>query len=206
MTARERAAAALFASCLAAGVLAGFALHSARRPAAAVVFPRPSRALTGDAVWPAGDRRAPAFALRDQRGRLVSLAAQRGHPVLLTFMDSRCRLICTLEGPQIAAILRRAGRRVRLLVVSVNPWEDTAGTSVRAGGRYGFTGRWHWLRAAPAVLRPVWRAYGIDVLRTTGDVSHSTALYVIDGRGYERAGFNFPFPQRQVVRDLRALA
>ncbi|HEY7073855.1 MAG TPA: SCO family protein [Solirubrobacteraceae bacterium] len=206
MTRAGRAAALLIGSCLAAGVLAGVALHSARRAPAAVVFPRPSRALTGDAVWPAGRRRAPAFALRDQRGRLVSLAGQRGHPVLLTFMDSRCRLICTLQGPQIAAILRRAGRGVRLLVVSVNPWEDTAASSVRAGARYGFAGPWHWLRAAPAALRPVWRAYGIDVIRTTGDVSHSTALYVIDRRGYERAGFNFPFPQRQVARDLRALA
>ena len=204
MTARERAAAALIGSCLAAGVLAGFALHSARR-APALVFPRPSRALTGDAVWAAG-RRATGFRLRDQRGRLVSLAGQLGHPVLLTFMDSECRLICTLQGPQIASILRLAGRDVRLLVVSVNPWEDTAASSVRAGARYGFTGHWHWLRAAPAALRPVWRAYGIDVIRTTGDVSHSTALYVIDRRGYERAGFNFPFPQRQVARDLRAVA
>jgi cytochrome oxidase Cu insertion factor (SCO1/SenC/PrrC family) len=120
-------------------------------------------------------------------------------------MDSRCRLICTLQGPQIASILHRAGRGTRLLVVSVNPWEDTAASSARAGARYGFAGAWHWLRGTPAALRPVWRAYGIDVIRTTGDVSHSTALYVIDRRGYERAGFNFPFPQRQVVRDLRAL-
>jgi cytochrome oxidase Cu insertion factor (SCO1/SenC/PrrC family) len=205
MSARERAAAALIASCLAAGVLTGFALHSARR-APAVVFPRPSRALTGDAVWPASRRPAPGFALRDQRGRRVSLAAQRGHVVLLTFMDSRCKLVCTLQGPQIASILRRAGRAVRLLVVSVNPWEDTAASSALAGARYGFAGRWRWLRGSVAALRPVWRAYAIDVIRTSGDVSHGTALYLIDGRGYERAGFNFPFPQRQVVRDLRALA
>jgi cytochrome oxidase Cu insertion factor (SCO1/SenC/PrrC family) len=37
---------------------------------------------------------------------------------------------------------------------------------------------------------PVWRAYRIAVLQTkSGDIAHSDAFYVIDRRGYERAGF-----------------
>jgi cytochrome oxidase Cu insertion factor (SCO1/SenC/PrrC family) len=168
----------------------------------------PTRALTGDAVWAAGERPAPPLALRDQSNQLVSLAGQRGHAVLLTFMDSHCRLICTLQGPSIAQVLRRthAHGHVTLLVVSVNPWEDTAASSAAAGRRYGFPGDWHWLRGTPAEMSSIWRSYGIAVQWSSDDVSHSTAIYLIDGRGYERAGFNFPFPQAQVERDLRELA
>ena len=137
----------------------------------------------------------------------MSLAGQRGRVVLLAFMDSHCKLICKLEGPTIHSALKRVapGTPVSLLVVSVNPWEDTAASSRAAAARWGLTRDWHWLRGSPAQLRPVWRAYRIVVRRTTGDVSHSTAIYLIDGRGYERAGFNYPFAAGHVARALRAL-
>ncbi len=205
------ATARLLAASLLAGVLIALLLRPSPSAAPAPVSLAgavPARALAADAVWPPGQRAAPTFTLRDQSNRLVSLAGQRGHPVLLTFMDSHCRLICTLQGPSIAHVLRRLGpgSGVTLLVVSVNPWQDTAGSSAAAGARYGFSGRWHWLRGSPADLRRVWSSYGIGVRFANGDVNHSTAIYLIDGRGYERAGFNFPFRQSQVVRDLRRLS
>jgi protein SCO1/2 len=209
-----RATALLGTACLATGVAGALVLRAVgvgRAGGAAppvFVHSLPTGALQGDAVWPPGRRPAPQFALRDQSNRLVSLSGQRGRAVLLTFMDSRCKFICTLQGPAIARVLRRVGARrpVTLLVVSVNPWEDTAASSTAAGARWGFGGDWHWLRGSPARLRPVWRAYEIEVARAEGDVNHSTAIYLIDGRGYERAGLNYPFPPDAVVRDLRALA
>jgi protein SCO1/2 len=198
----------------ATGATGALALHRAGVPHPhAVTTPiashaPPAGALRGDATWAPGRRLAPAFALRDQAGRQISLRAQRGHPVLLAFMDSHCRFICTLEGPTISDALRRvgAGRRVTLLVVSVNPWQDTAASSRAAAARYGLTGDWHWLRGSPAELRAVWRGYGIEVARTAGDVSHSTAIYLIDRRGYERVGFDSPSAPDQLARDLRRLA
>lgn len=208
-----RATALLLGACLATGSLVGFLIHLGDRrssgPAASVLtVPAPAGGLQGDAVWAPGRRPAPPFALRDQSNRLVTLAGQRGRAVLLAFMDSRCKLICTLEGPALRRVLQRAGagRPVTLLVVSVNPWEDTTASTRAAGARYGFGGDWHWLRGSPARLRPLWRAYGIAVVRAADDVNHSTAIYLIDGRGDERAGFDFPFPAAQVARDLRRLA
>jgi cytochrome oxidase Cu insertion factor (SCO1/SenC/PrrC family) len=208
-----RATALLIAGCLAAGAAGGVALHGLTappaRPAAEAAAPAlPAQALAADITWPPGRRPAPSFALHDQAGRLVSLASRRGHPVLLTFMDSQCKLICTLEGPAIGRALRHATvpRGVSLLVVSVNPWEDTAASTRLAGERYGFGGDWHWLRGTPDELRRVWSAYAIGVRRTSGDVNHSTAIYLIDGHGFERAGFNFPFGQRRMERALSALA
>lgn len=209
-----RATVLLIAASLGVGVVLALALRSSLAPRSGgaathtLAGQLPTHALAGDAVWGAGQRPAPPLTLHDQSGRLVSLAGQRGHAVLLTFMDSHCKLICTLQGPSIAQVLRHAHApgRVTLLVVSVNPWEDTAASSAAAGARYGFPGDWHWLRGTPAELRSIWRAYGIGVQWSSDDVSHSTAIYLIDRRGYERAGFNFPFPQAKVERDLRELA
>lgn len=199
----------LATACVAAGVAGGLALHSRGAQHAPAMQPASVAAggLRGDAVWARGRRRAPPFVLRDQSNRLVSLSAQRGRAVLLAFMDSHCKLLCTLEGPAISRVLRhvRTGP-VTLLVVSVNPWEDTAASSRAAAAGWRIRGDWHWLRGSAGELRSIWRAYGIEVRKTAGDVNHSAAVYLIDGRGFERAGFNFPFPGREVTRNLRLLA
>ncbi len=208
-----RATTLLIGACVAAGAVGGVALHRlssapAHRGARAAAPVLPAQALAADINWPAGSRPAPGFALRDQSGRLVSLAGRRGHPVLLTFMDSHCKLLCTLQGPAIGRAVRTAPvpRGVSLLVVSVNPWEDTAASTRLAGERYGFAGDWHWLHGTPAQLRRIWSAYGIGVRKTPGDVNHSTAIYLIDRHGFERAGFNFPFERRRMARALKTLA
>jgi protein SCO1 len=205
------ATAVLVAVCAALGAAGALLLRPTKREVPqAVAGVRPvGPALQGDAVWAAGARAAPGFALHDQHGQLVSLSGQRGRTVLLAFMDSHCKLLCTLEGPTIHQILDRLGaasRRVSLVVVSVNPWEDTAASSRQAAAQWGFGGRWHWLRGTPTELQPVWHGYDIEVVKAQGDVNHSSAVYLIDGRGYERAGFNYPFPAGEVARDLRRLA
>jgi protein SCO1 len=202
----------LVAACAAVGVAAGLVLrpfpHEATPATASVAGEAlPSDAFRADATWPAHTRPAPPFALHDQNGRLVSLAGQRGHKVLLAFMDSRCKLICTYEGPMIAKARRELAPHTALtvLVVSVNPWQDTPASTRQVAARWHLGGDWHWLRGSASQLRPIWNSYGIAVVRTTGDVSHSTAIYLVDGSGYERAGFNWPFTAPAVVRRLRAL-
>lgn len=201
----------LVTTCLCLGAGGALALRSLRggQDAAPVALQPVRPALAGDAVWKAGKRPAPGFSLRDQDGRLVSLASQRGSVVLLAFMDSHCRLLCTLEGPTIHRALGKLGAAapdVRLLVVSVNPWQDTVASSRRAGAHWGFSGRWVWLRGPPSQLETVWRNYRIDVQQAFGDVNHSSAVYLIDREGNERAGFNYPFPANAVASDLRKLA
>ena len=206
-----RETALLLAVCVATGVAGGFALHAlgTHPRAASEALPAASaNGLVGDAVWPAGARPAPPFVLHDQSDRSVALSGQHGRAVLIAFMDSHCTRDCKLEGPVLRDALRQAGSRrpVTLLIVSVNPWQDTAASSRGAAARYRLGGDWHWLRGSLAELRRVWRAYAIEVVRTPSDVNHSTAIYLLDGRGYERAGFNYPFEASQVARDLRRLA
>src|SRR5687767_14836715 len=67
---------------------------------------------------------APNFRLRDQDGRLVSLADQRGRWVLMTFLYTWCPDVCPVIAGNLNQALRspaakRAGLRV--LSVSVDP-------------------------------------------------------------------------------------
>lgn len=158
-------------------------------------------------VWPAGTKRAPAFRLRDEQGRLLSLAGARGQVVLLTFMYSRCRETCPLEGRMLSAVEHRLGAtRSLLLVVSVDPGGDTPATIRRFVRRAGLAGtRWHWLVGSKAQLTPVWRAYRIEV-QAGRAIGHSSALYLLDRRGYERSGYAIPFMPRLVAADVRLLA
>jgi cytochrome oxidase Cu insertion factor (SCO1/SenC/PrrC family) len=188
------------------GVLIGIVIHDQTSGSAS---PKPPSEFRGQAIWPAGLRRAPNFALPDQAGRSTELSALRGRPVILAFFDSRCHEQCPLEGRALAAGLRGLPRadRPALLVVSVDPWGDTPGSARAAIARWGLAGSdWHWLLASRARLARVWSAYRIEVRRARGDIIHTDAIYLIDGRGFERAGIVYPFLPIWISDDLRALS
>ncbi|MGN6800141.1 MAG: hypothetical protein ACTHKS_18550, partial [Gaiellaceae bacterium] len=61
--------------------------------------------------------------------------------------------------------------------------------------------QWRWAVGPPRQLASVWRNYQVGVQVTTRriagitvhEVSHTEAAYLIDGQGYERAVFLWPF-------------
>lgn len=167
-------------------------------------------AFHGQETWAAGTRRAPSFALRDQRGALVSPAELRGSPVLVTFLDSRCTSDCPIEARELSLVLHRvpASSRPTLVIVSVDPAGDTHASIAKAMRRWRLAGpwRWHWVSGTRAQLAPVWRAYGIEVSQRTGDVVHGMALYLVDRDGNERTGYLFPFLPGFLTTDLERLA
>jgi len=190
------------------GVLLGLLLHARLSGGAAVARPLAVPELHGQAIWKPGARHAPSFALRDQDGRRVALSSLRSGTVVLTFMDSLCKEACPIEGKMLASAIRQVApaARPRLVIVSVDPTGDTP-ASIRVAIR-----KWHlpadttWLMGTHAALRRVWDAYRITVEPASGDIVHSTALYLIDRRGDERAGFLLPFVPALVADDLRTLA
>jgi cytochrome oxidase Cu insertion factor (SCO1/SenC/PrrC family) len=169
----------------------------------AAVSPAPR--LSAQERWPAGARAAPEPRLLDQTGRLVTLRAAR-RVVLLTFLDSRCRSSCPVEGRMLASVAGRLPARLRpeLVVVSVDPWADSPASARRFVAKSGWRAPWHWLLGRPAALRPVWSAYDVGVRRTRTDIVHSLVLYVVIG-GYERAAYLFPIAPKAVARDIRLL-
>jgi peroxiredoxin len=79
------------------------------------------RALSPDPVPPfLLNREAPDFQLPDASGKLVSLSAQRGHPVLVNFWATWCPP-CVEEVPSMEDLARRIEKTdIRMLAVSVD--------------------------------------------------------------------------------------
>jgi protein SCO1 len=201
---------ALFAIALAAvaGIAIGILVHQLTGGGADARGTAASR-IRGQAVWPTGLRQAPEFSLPDAAGGRLALGSLRGRPLILAFMDSHCHQECPLEGRALAAAFRMVPRADRPVVVavSVNPWEDTPASARRAIRRFGLAPyETRWLLGSKAELKPVWRRYGIEVRRATGDIEHTDAIYLIDSKGWERAGMVYPFLPIWVGNDLKALA
>lgn len=190
-----------------AGVAIGVALHGRLAAAPATAGAPALPALHGEATWRAGARPAPEFALHDQTGRKVSLRGLRGQTIALMFLDSLCKQACPLEGEMIANAVARTPARIRprVVIVSVDPAGDTPRTIALALHKWRLPVGTLWLRGSRAALSRVWSAYQITVDERSGEVVHSTAVYVIDRRGYERAGFLMPFVPAFVADDFGVL-
>jgi cytochrome oxidase Cu insertion factor (SCO1/SenC/PrrC family) len=207
---RRQIAAVLVAAALigvGVGVASHFLLARSSRPPGVIAA---SGALRGEATWSAGARPAPPVTtLRDQTGHRFSLAWLHGRTVAMVFFDSHCKQECPLAGRALAASERSLPRAQRpvVVVVSVNPLDTPASTraAARAWGLAGLA-PWHWLMGDHARLALVWKAYHIYVHPEQGDISHVEALYLIDRRGDERAGFLYPYIPGSVAHDLRLLA
>jgi protein SCO1 len=166
--------------------------------------------------WAAARRRAPDFRLVDQAGRPVSLAAYRGRPVIVTFIDPLCRNFCPLEAKQLNELVRSLPARSRpgIVAVSVNVYGNARRNLLQDEARWRLVPEWRWAVGSGKQLAKVWRRYQVGVLVTTKriagvrvhEISHTEAAYVIDARGYERALFMWPFRAEDVLATLRRLA
>jgi protein SCO1 len=167
------------------------------------------------ATWTAGERRAPAFSLMDQNGALVSLAAFRGRPVIVTFIDPLCRDFCPTEAQHLNTVVRSfpAGSKPAVVAVSVNTAGNTQPVLREDGQKWGLVPQWRWGVGTATVLTRIWHAYGIQVLVSTRKVAgvkvrkvaHTEASYIIDRNGFIRALFVWPYSAKGVVSTLRSL-
>jgi cytochrome oxidase Cu insertion factor (SCO1/SenC/PrrC family) len=206
-------------------ILGAAVLVLAAVAAALYVTGRPSHAApmsaaapasdTAAATWAAGKQRAPAFALTDQHGAPVSLAALRGRPVIVTFIDPLCRDFCPIEAQHLSAAVRSfpAAQKPAIVAVSVNVYGNARSILMEDARKWQLVPQWRWGVAQAGVLGRVWNAYHIEVIARTRTVAgvtvhtiaHTEAAYVIDANGYERALFVWPYRADGVVRVLRGL-
>lgn len=166
---------------------------------------RPNLAGT---AWPA-DAPAHDFALRDQDGRPVRLSSERGRFVVVAFLYTRCPDVCPLVAAQLNSALRGLGRLrddVRVLAVSVDPRGDTP-RAVRAFVRgHRLLAQFRYLTGTRAVLRRVWRDYGVGVdPRNLDLVDHTAYELLIDRDGRPRVSYGSNVRAADVAHDLRLL-
>jgi cytochrome oxidase Cu insertion factor (SCO1/SenC/PrrC family) len=139
------------------------------------------------------DTPAPPFALTDQHGQPVSLAALRGHVVALTFLDP----VCTSDCPLIAQEFRETDQRlasqspqVDFVAIVANPIYRSASFTNAFDRQEDLThlANWYFLTGSVQALQRVWNSYGVLVqtIGNGGMVAHSDLAFVIDSGGHER--------------------
>jgi cytochrome oxidase Cu insertion factor (SCO1/SenC/PrrC family) len=200
---------------LALAGLAAILYFTLRSSAPAPASAAPPVSDTPAATWSAGALRAPGFSLTDQHGAPVSLAALRGRPVIITFIDPLCRDFCPLEAQHLNDVTAAfpQGSKPAIVAVSVNVYGNAHSILRQDASKWALVPEWRWAIGTSAALGRVWKAYHVEVVVTTKTVAgvklhaigHTEAAYVIDAKGYERALFLWPYSADGVVRTLRAL-
>lgn len=149
----------------------------------------PGTSLSGE---PAAD-----FHLTNAAGAPTSLAEYRGRPVLLTFLYTQCPDVCPVIAQRTGQALQQLGAdaaKVAVLVVSVDPANDTPAAASAFMAAHGLTGAdRRYLLGDAATLAPVWLAYGVSseaaiaagqrASAATTAVEHTDALILIDREG-----------------------
>jgi len=188
---------------LLAAVLAGCGSSNA-----AETTTTPMHRFAGGELTP--PKAAPPIALHTANGKKVTLAAQHGRYVLVTFIYTHCPDVCPLITQNLNAALRAIGpsarKNVRVLAVSVDPVGDTS-KAVRAYTREKHLfPQFEYLIGTRAELRRGWKGWHVLAVQAKPDlVDHVAYTALIDTKGKERVLYDSSVHATQVVHDLRVL-
>ncbi len=188
---------------LLAAVLAGCGSSAAKISVPAV----PKRTFAGGALSP--PRTAPPIQLHDLAGRPVTLAAQRGRYVLVTFLYTHCPDVCPLIAQNLNAAVKSFGGKaddLRVLAVSVDPKGDTPAAVRAYTRRMHLAPQFRYLIGTRAELSRAWRAWRVlSVRQSAGVVDHIAYTALVDPTGQERVLYGADVHAKDVVHDLRVL-
>lgn len=153
---------------------------------------------------------APGFVLRDQQGRLTSLAQFRGKVVLLTFIDPECTQICPLTTQSMVEALKflgpSAASNVELIGVNVNPRKAEVADVAAYTQTHELPAQWRFLTGSRTELERVWHSYHVYVEADKDDIVHDTSVFLIDGNGNERNVYSTAMSYQAVGDQARTLA
>jgi len=156
------------------------------------------------------DNTAPGFTLRDQRGRLTSLAEFRGKVVVLTFIDPECTQLCPLTTQSMVEAVKLLGpgaaSEVQLLGVDANPDKTKITDVAQYTHTHELEGRWRFLTGSRAQLERIWHSYHVYVAVVHNDIQHTAVVFLIDGKGKERSLNSTPMSYAAVGDQAHALA
>ncbi|MCW2523896.1 MAG: hypothetical protein JWO63_2231 [Frankiales bacterium] len=143
----------------------------------------------GGGVVALDDRSAPDFTLADQRGRPITLSAQHGKLVLLTFLDPVCSDECPIIANQLAAAIAALGpqaARTEIIAVDSNPVFHNVADVAAFTRSHGLDGlaEWHFVAGDAATLQRVLEEYDVTVsVPSVGMISHSEGIYFVSADG-----------------------
>jgi protein SCO1/2 len=156
---------------------------------------------------------APAFTLKNQFGKKVSLAQYRGKAVLLTFIYTQCPDVCPLITAALRSTTDKLGAKakdVQVIEVSVDPIGDTPKAVHTYLAERGLLHRFQYLVGTRKQLAPVWDAYHIAQVpdkKLKRLIGHTGIVIGIDAKGEVRAYYpSTPLKPSWMIHDVPLLA
>ncbi len=154
----------------------------------------PAEPLPKELPFPADRLRSalpmPAFQLTNQDGQSVSMAAFKGHVVLVTAVYSTCTTTCPMMLKKIREVLDqlKPAERADLAVVafSLSPEADTRELRTMITRAYGFeSSQFHFVNGVPAEMNALLNQLNIGRMRDdkTGQLVHSNLFLLLDREG-----------------------
>ncbi|MEA2662229.1 MAG: hypothetical protein QOH08_1801 [Chloroflexota bacterium] len=165
--------------------------------------------LVGTEITPTA---APDFTLTDGiSGTPITLSAQQGRVVVLSFLYTHCPDVCPLTAEQFRQAQQKLSadeRNATLFVaVSVDPRQDTP-EAVQAFARdHSLSKNFVFLVGGATQLQAVWSAYGIRIETDPAvtSVGHSDAIYLLDKKGRTRILTHSDVTADDLAGDLKLL-
>lgn len=159
-----------------------------------------------------GGTPAPNFRLTDQFGKPITLSQFKGKPIILTFLYTHCPDQCPLTAEKLHTVMLNLGSKaqdVAVLAVSTDPKGDTIPTALDFSKVHRMLNYWHYLLGSHQQLSPIWSSYAVYAAptptTTSGSISHTTAIFLIDKQGKERVFFGDDATSAQLTADLQIL-
>ena len=135
----------------------------------------------------------PDFKLTDEDGKPVTLETFRGHPLVLTFIFTRCpipnfcpRMSSNFADLQKAIESAASGSlaATRLLSISFDPEHDTPEVLKQYGEHAGADfAIWNFATGTPAEIHGLTKGFSVLVQPESGTISHSLATALVDRDG-----------------------
>ena len=154
--------------------------------------PSPSASSVKSARVHEGDR-MPEFQLIDEEGKPISLESFRGHPLVLTFIFTRCPIpnFCPRMSQNFAELQKAIEASpseplsaTRLLSISFDPANDTPEVLRNyAQGEKAEPGIWKFATGTPTEISRLTKAFSVLVQPEGGSISHGLATALIDKDG-----------------------
>jgi protein SCO1 len=152
------------------------------------------------------------FVLTDQENKRFQFANTRGKLVLATFIFTTCPDVCPLFTAKFVAIQRELKEKKRddywFLSITTDPEKDTPAALKAYATQYKVDfGHWSFLTGTPEQLARVWKAFGVNVRKTSGgQIQHTALTTLIDREGIRRVNYwGDKWLETEVVKDFSAL-
>lgn len=134
------------------------------------------------------DKPAPSLALVDQHGAVVTLAALRGRPVLVTFGYAHCQTVCPLVVQNVVRAqdrLAAKGVPPQLIVITLDPWRDSPSRLLDMAQQWGLPDDAHVLSGTVPEVEATLDRWGVTHTRNlqSGEITHANLVYILDPSG-----------------------